>query len=303
MEATPQPETIQTGDPPFQDAAMMLLNLARPRPETNQTGNPPPVMSVQALEKRRNAEKVRKRTQKRRADTQLKKFKETCPRTESGKIERRAFVSRKTKEDAAYAAYVRLVLKLKEAPKDFQKQNEIMVQSGTVRWREHLTISFVPAEAHQPTREERVFVMQIMPDASRPGSDTLWKDLLQVKASRLKTKHAGLGLARGPMDKKFPPFLGAHMANDPCWISSEDGVSQKEMARLVNCRFDADFTMVASRDTEEDQDTAFCRTLMELVPHLWLPPATGNTDGRAISGCWPRHTCFKWESTDRDRWS
>ena len=60
--------------------------------------------------------------------------------------------------------------------------------------------------------------------------------------------------AQGPVDQNYPPFLGAHMANDPAWIPSEEGVSMKEMARLCNCRFEADFTMLASQDIAEGEE-------------------------------------------------
>ena len=167
---------------------------AMPQPVTTPRGGPKPVLSnVQAEEKRRNAEKARRRTQKRQEEKRLEKFKKTCPRTERAKIGPRSFVLRKTKEDAACAACVRLVNKLKKPPVDFKKQNDILMQSGNIRWREHRTISFDPP-AGEPPRHERHFVVEIIPNASRSSSTTVWKALLEVKGSRLKTKLPGLGL-------------------------------------------------------------------------------------------------------------
>lgn len=60
--------------------------------------------------------------------------------------------------------------------------------------------------------------------------------------------------AEGPIDDGYPPFLGAHMANDPIWTPSRDGVSKKEMARRHNCEFQSDFTLVATRHIEADDE-------------------------------------------------
>jgi hypothetical protein len=73
--------------------------------------------------------------------------------------------------------------------------------------------------------------------------------------------------AQGPIDQNFPPFLWAHMANDPTWIPGEDGVTPLEMARQHNCRFEWDFAMVAARDIEDDEEL--------LVPYCFNEKNTG----------------------------
>jgi hypothetical protein len=55
--------------------------------------------------------------------------------------------------------------------------------------------------------------------------------------------------AQGPMDKGHPPFLAAHMINDPTWIVPERPVPLKRLAiSQANCEFNQDFTLAATKD-------------------------------------------------------
>ena len=61
--------------------------------------------------------------------------------------------------------------------------------------------------------------------------------------------------AQGPIDMGFPPFLGAHMINDPSWKPDEGVVSTAETSPcLPNCEFQVDFTVMATKAIEEDEE-------------------------------------------------
>jgi hypothetical protein len=65
----------------------------------------------------------------------------------------------------------------------------------------------------------------------------------------MRSRHHGIYLdAEGPMDQEHPPFLGAHMVNDPTWIMPEMPVPLQSLASQANCEFNEDFTLAATRD-------------------------------------------------------
>lgn len=155
----------------------------------------PPVPSVvHAAEKKHQQEINKVNYQKRKALKALKEFEAKCPSTKKAKVQVRPCLARKAK-DGAYVAYISLVDILKKLPMENDQQKVILMESETVRWREHRTVAFDPKRGasgiiYNPPRQERVFVMQIR----QKKTVTVWEDLLVVKASRLPTQSAGLGL-------------------------------------------------------------------------------------------------------------
>ena len=86
-------------------------------------------------------------------------------RTERKKKSREAEVAMAaTAKEGAYESYVNLVGDLKKVLMDFEKQTEILCESGVVRWREHRRLSFdlnSNSIVYNPPMHERCFVMQI----------------------------------------------------------------------------------------------------------------------------------------------
>jgi hypothetical protein len=229
----------------------------------------------QEYRKRKRAEQQRKR---RHLAHELASFQATCPKTRKGIIAR-PILPRKSKAPklpklpSAYEVYVKLVDKLKIHSQDFQKQQSILEQSGTVRWREHRTLGFQGSNSSNNLPD--CFTLQI-----RANNTSDWEDLLAVKTSNLENAnlglfacrpfkrgevislYAGVGFdpknppaeeyhmlckeqaiylnAQGSIIKGHPPFLGAHMVNDPQWIPP------KETVPPANCQFNQDFTLVAA---------------------------------------------------------
>jgi hypothetical protein len=264
-----------------------------------------PISEVQAKEKAKKAEDQRAYRKKR-------KIKKNFATIETGKgIIPRPVLPRKAKSakknpPSAYEVYVSLVDKLKMIPKEFEKQQSMLVESGTVRWMEHRYLGFTPSTP-EPAREEKQFVMQI-----RSNLTSDWEDLLEVKASRLASKTPGLGLfacrpfqrgavislyagvlldakrappkdigeynmlshdgifldAQGSLDNKYAPFLGAQMANDPTWlppvfIPGQEPPQPSSLESLANCRFNDDFTFVASKQIMKSQELLTLYHLLE----------------------------------------
>ena len=167
---------------------------------------PPSGLSVQAQEKINRKETNRLASKKR---TERKK-----------KLREAEVAMTATAKDGAYESYVSLVGDLKKVPMDFEKQTEILCESEVVRWREHRTLSFDRKKSntivYNPPRHERSFVMQIRATISSTNTITVWEDLLEVKASRLITKSAGLGLfARRNFKKGDIISLYAGVSFDP----------------------------------------------------------------------------------------
>jgi hypothetical protein len=63
--------------------------------------------------------------------------------------------------------------------------------------------------------------------------------------------------AQGPIDEEYPPFLGAHMVNDPYWkcpLESDPLPTIDWMKRLVNTVFNNDFTFAAKRNIKTHEE-------------------------------------------------
>jgi hypothetical protein len=247
---------------------------------------------IQAREKAKKAKEQRERRARKKAERQRKRRKEahdlahfeaTCPKTKQGIIPR-PILSRKAKAPklpSAYKIYVNLVDKLKIHSQDFQKQQSILQESGTVRWREHRTVGF---QGNNNNLLPGNYTLQI-----RANKTSVWEKFLEIKTSTLE--NAGLGLfacrpfkrgevislyagvsfdpkqppkaeyhmqskdkaiyldSQGSISKGYPPFLGAHMVNDSTWIPP------REMSvPLANCQFNDDFTLAATGDINTNQE-------------------------------------------------
>ena len=167
---------------------------------------PPSGLSVQAQEKLKRKETNRVASRKR-----------TERRKEQLLVREAQVAMAATAKDGAYESYVNLVGDLKQVTMDFERQTAILGESGVVRWREHRTLSFdVPRNCivYNPPRHERCFVMQI--SIRSTDTVTVWEDFFEVKASKLKTKSAGLGLfARRHFKKGDIISLYAGVSFDP----------------------------------------------------------------------------------------
>jgi hypothetical protein len=197
---------------------------------------------VQAKEKERKKkeqqeqrarQKLEAQQKRRKAKRDIKRFNEICPKAKKGIIPR-PILPRKAKKPplpslpSAYEVYVSLIDKLKTHFKDFEQQQSILEESGTVRWREHGTLGF----------QGKHLV--------NPGDPRIHKHYVQPKPKEAKYRHVVLD-AKGPIDKGNPPFLGAHMVNDPTWIPHEETASSAPGWHLANCEFNEDFTLAAER--------------------------------------------------------